>query len=291
LGLFRRLFERRQEDHLTLRPARSRSRTVITIAVATSTDRAGRSTQQIAPYDRSSDMVVQPKRGNVATQVEVQEWRALRGRFLNALWDSEHAGNDFTLVSDLIAAIGASDLAVHRLDRLVLDLGNDGLISTIGMGATKDQQVRLSPEGRYEVEEWLSEPDETTEHIKVPASQVYNINTMNVTGTVLQGSTATNVITTNYDDALERLRPAIAAYRELLGTADVSDDDREAIEVDLDVIEEETKAAQPRPKRLRALLLRLGAALTTGALAGVEAGTKQETIHLIEMAQKALPPG
>jgi hypothetical protein len=230
-------------------------------------------------------MQVQQKRGNVATQVQIQEWRTLRGRFLNALWDSEHAGNDFTLVSDLIAAIGASDLPVQQLDRLVLDLGNDGLITNIGMGATQDQQVRLSSEGRYEVEEWLSEPDEPTEHIKVPANQIYNINTMNVTGPVLQGSAATNV-TTSYGVSGDVLVKLVAQFRELLTAAELSPDDRESLEADIEVIEEEAAAAQPKAGRLRSALRRLKDALFKGALAGIEVGAKQETIHLMEQAQQ-----
>jgi hypothetical protein len=227
----------------------------------------------------------------VATAEQVKEWQAQRGGFLSAIWDAEHAGIELPLVSDLLAEIGASDLPAHQIDRLVRDLERDGMISQLTMGPIPEQQIRLTSEGRYEVEQWLAEPDEPTDYLPMPASQAFHINTMNVTGTVLQGSTATNIITTNYDDSLERLRKAISAYRQLLGTADLSDDDRDAIEVDLDVIEEEAGAAQPRSKRLRALLGRLGAALTTGVLAGVEAGTKQETIQLIEMAQKALPPG
>jgi hypothetical protein len=223
----------------------------------------------------------------VATQVQVKEWRALRGRFLNALWDSGHAGNDFAAVSDLIATIGASDLPVHQLDRLVLDLRNDGLITGIGMGATDDQSVRLTSEGRYEVEQWLAEPNEPTDAIPVPANQVFSIGTMNVTGPVLQGSTATNVNTT-YGTSGAELVELVAQFRQLLTAAELSPDDREALEADLDVIEEEAANPQPRPQRVRPILRRLREVLTKGVLSGVELGAKQETIDLIDAAQKAI---
>jgi hypothetical protein len=293
MGLIERLFGRRrkaaelavQDDHLLLRPARSRFRTVITIAVATSTDRIGRSTQEIAPYDRSPNTAIQPKRGNVATQVQIQEWRALRGRFLNALWDAHHAGNDVAAVDDLLEQIDASDLPEHQIDRLVFDLRNDGLIADFGMVVTQDQSVRLTSEGRYEVEQWLAKPDEPTDAIPVPASQVFSIGTMNVTGTVMQGSTAANVNTTVGTSGAE-LVELVAQIRQILTTANVSPDDREAIEADLEVIEEEAGTPQPRWARLRPFLRRLRGVIEKGALAGIEAGTKQEVIHLIEQAQQ-----
>ncbi len=92
-------------------------------------------------------------------------------------------------MSDLLGTIGASDLPVRQLDRLVLDLRNDGLITNIGMGAT-DQQVRLSSEDRCEVEQWLAEPDEPTDVIPLCAKQVFSIGTVKVTGLVLQLSSS-----------------------------------------------------------------------------------------------------
>jgi hypothetical protein len=89
----------------------------------------------------------------VATAEQVQEWRALRGRFLNAIWDAEHDGNDVALVSDLLATIGASDLPDHQIERLVRNLEADRLIEGLTLASGRDQQVRLTSEGRYEVEE------------------------------------------------------------------------------------------------------------------------------------------
>jgi hypothetical protein len=119
---------------------------------------------------------------------------------------------------------------------------------------------------------------------------MFKIKRMKVTGPILQGSTANNV-TANYGVSGDVLIKLVAQFRNLLTTADLSDGDRNDIEVNLELIDEEVAAAQPKPKRLRALLHGLYGALIGGALAGVEAGTKQETIHLIEMAQNALPPG
>jgi hypothetical protein len=222
----------------------------------------------------------------MATAEQVKEWQGLRGGFLSAIWDSEHAGIELPLVSDLLNEIGASDLPAHQIDRLVRDLERDKLISQLTMGPIPDQQIRLTSEGRYEVEQWLAEPNEPTEHLPVPANQV-NITTMNVTGTVLQGSTANNV-TTTFGVSGNELLELVAQYRQLLTAAELSRDDREELETDLDVLEEEARSAQPRPQRVRAILRRLKGALVTGALAGAQVAAKQETIHLIEIGEKAI---
>ena len=56
-------------------------------------------------------------------------------------------------MSDLLATIGASDLPAHQIDPLVGTLNYDGLISDLTMGAIKDQQIRLTSEGPYEVDD------------------------------------------------------------------------------------------------------------------------------------------
>jgi hypothetical protein len=78
----------------------------------------------------------------VATAEQIREWRALRGRFLNALWDAEHDGNDVALVSDLLAGIGAPDLRDHQIERLVGNLSADRLIEGLTLASGPEQQVR-----------------------------------------------------------------------------------------------------------------------------------------------------
>jgi hypothetical protein len=87
------------------------------------------------------------------------------------------------------------------------------------------------------------------------------IGTMHVTGPVLQGSTATNV-TTSYGVSGDELRRLVAALRGLLAEVNLPEDDREEIEADLGMIEEEAATGQPRSQRIRPLLRRLQVALT-----------------------------
>lgn len=113
------------------------------------------------------------------------------------------------------------------------------------------------------------------------------IGTMHVTGPVLQGSTATNV-TASYGVSGDELRRLVAGLRGLLAEVNLPEDDREEIEADLGVIEEEAATGQPRSQRIRPLLRRLRVALTGGALAGAEAGAREEVIQLIDAVQRAI---
>jgi hypothetical protein len=221
----------------------------------------------------------------VATSKEIQQWRALRGRFLNALWDEENAGRKPVPVSDLLYASGACDLPDHQIDRLVRDLREDRFISELGWGSVRSSEIYLTTEGRYEIEQWLAEPDKPTDAIPVPANQVFSIGTMNVTGTVMQGSTATNVNTTVGTSGAE-LVEIVDRFRQLLTAAELSPEDREELDADLDVLEEEAGSPLPKPQRVRPILRRLKGALLTGAVKGAEIGAKQEVIHLIEQAQQ-----
>jgi hypothetical protein len=108
-----------------------------------------------------------------------------------------------------------------------------------------NDSTALTVRGRYEVEQWLAEPDEPTAALPLPANQVFRIETMNVTGTVMQGSTATNV-NTHIGTSGTELVELVTKFRQLLAGVEVLPDDREAIEADLEVIEEEATAAQPR---------------------------------------------
>jgi len=211
------------------------------------------------------------------------------GRVEEATSLQSFGGQRLVRVSDLLDSIGARDLPDHQIDRLVRDLNNDGLISELGFGSVKTSEIRLTSEGRYEVEQWLAEPDRATDKLPVPKNQVFNINNTNITGsTIVSGSTVKGDVTTNYGASGDELVKLVAQFRELLKVAELSPDDRESLEADLEVIEEEAAAPQPRPGRLRPILRRLKQALIGGAVAGLEAGTKQETIDLIDMAQKAL---
>jgi hypothetical protein len=100
-------------------------------------------------------------------------------------------------VLKVLALSGAGGITEDEADHVVRKLRRDGLI----MGPTRlkldifDDSTALTVRGRYEVEQWLAEPDEPTAALPLPANQVFHIENMHVTGTLMQGSTATNVNT------------------------------------------------------------------------------------------------
>jgi hypothetical protein len=107
------------------------------------------------------------------TPEQVNSWRALRGRFLNVLWDVEQEGERWPAVSELLDRIGESDLPDHLKARLVEGLVDDGLISgEMSVAETYPPQTQLTSQGRYEVEEWLATPEQPTEHLPLPADTV-----------------------------------------------------------------------------------------------------------------------
>jgi hypothetical protein len=237
------------------------------------------------PWSPFVSLESQGGQGSVATAEQMQEWQALRGRFLTALWNSENAGQELVPVSDLIVTIGARDLPERQLEQLVRNLKEDGLITDPGFEPVKLGATRLTSEGRREVDRWLAKPDQPTEVIQVPANEIH-INNMHVTWPTLLGSTANNINTT-YDTSGKELLELVAQFRQLLTTVELSPDDQEELEADLDVLEEEAGSPQPKPQRVRPILRRLKDALIKGTVAGAEVAAKQETIHLIEQAQKA----
>jgi len=192
-------------------------------------------------------------------------------------------------VLKVLALSGAGGITEDEADHVVRKLRRDGLI----MGPTRlkldifDDSTALTVRGRYEVEQWLAEPDEPTAALPLPANQVFHIENMHVTGTLMQGSTATNV-NTHIGTSGAELVELVAQFRHLLAGADVSPDDREEIKADLEVIEEEATAAKPRWARLRPFLRRLRGVLEKGALAAIEASTKQDVTHLIDKAEHAI---
>lgn len=106
---------------------------------------------------------------------EVADYRALRGRFLNALWDEEARTATWVLVQIVLSQIAPFPLSDVAVKRLVEDLVADDLIH--GVEVTYDEpdptHVRLTPQGRAEVERWIA-TDAPTDHLPIPPSTIIN---------------------------------------------------------------------------------------------------------------------
>jgi len=202
----------------------------------------------------------------VPTPEQVNEWRALRGRFLNALWDAEHAGEDWPAVAGIFDRIGESSRPAHEKGRLVEDLVQDGLISgEMSLGGTYPPNSQLTSDGRYEVERWIAEPDRPTEHLPLPANTVFNIGTLQ--GPFVHSSPHATV-TTTYHQHAQQLLDFAEQVRQVIESRNLSPEAREAAEADLDTVTEQAKAPQPEPRRLRPAVRRLLQAVGQGATTG-----------------------
>jgi hypothetical protein len=71
----------------------------------------------------------------------------------------------------------------------------------------------------------------------------------------------------------------------IIDQVELSEDERDDIEDELGVVEDEAAAPQPRAGRIRRALGRLSTTITTGALSGVEEGTKDQISQLMEAAR------
>lgn len=214
------------------------------------------------------------------TPEEVTRWRALRGRFLNELWDAEHAGDRWPSVASLLERLGESSRPEHEVSRLVEGLVDDGLISgSMSLAETYPPQTQLTSKGRYEVEQWLAAPNQPTEHLPLPASTVFNIGT--VQGPIVHSSPNATV-TTHYQQQGQQLQTFVDRYRHLVDSLDLSPDEREDVEADLETIAEQASRPEPESRRWRSAVRRLLEPLGRGAAAGAAAISEQEVRELGE---------
>jgi hypothetical protein len=226
------------------------------------------------------------------TPDEINAYRALRGRFLNGLWDMEKEGLDNpgigVSVDALIERIGDAELADQYRRRLVNNLIDDGLVVSrpLSMGRAYPREVMLTSFGRPEVERWI-EDDAPTDLIAIPPSQVFTTHFHgNVTGSpVVVGSTNTTV---NMQTAVgEQLSTLVAKAKELLISWNHFGEEREDVESDIDILEEEISNPSNNSGRIRSALRRLAnwAAVTATQAATTElSGEVQHLTHEVLQA-------
>jgi hypothetical protein len=212
------------------------------------------------------------------TPEQVNSWRALRGRFLNVLWDVEQEGQRWPAVSELLDRIGESDLPDHLKARLVEGLVDDGLISgEMSVAETYPPQTQLTSQGRYEVEEWLATPEQPTEHLPLPANTVFNINTLQ--GPLVHSSPNANV-TAHYSQQAQQLKMFVDRYQDIVGALDLTADEKESVLADLEALAEQTQRSEPQTTRVRSIVRRLLEPLGRGASTGAAAATHQQVQEL-----------
>lgn len=218
------------------------------------------------------------------TPDELRQWRVIRGKFLNALWDIEHEGTLLPMVSDVLERISETSRPDAEISWFIRTLISDGMIESIvqTMDSTYPSEVRLTSQGRRELEAWLAEPGRTTEHLPVPASVVFNSITVagNVQGAALVQDSAGATATATYSAQGQHIAAFTERFRQLLPDLDLDAEAREAVEADLATIEDQAKEPEPQPGRVRPLVRRLLSALGTAATQGAATVAQDEVVHL-----------
>lgn len=220
------------------------------------------------------------------TPEEIREYREWRAKIINGIWDAE--ANDITNwapgvhMRDILPAIGADRLPTHFVSRIVNGLVDDHLVEGAMMvdEETYPTTVKLTSYGRSEVENWI-DGGRPTQSIPVEPSVVIN-NTTNfhapVTGSAFViGSTGTTVnMQTAVGASLPRL---IEATRQLLTQWPGSEDERESVTADIELLESQA-ASDAAPKgwvkaAVRRLLSWAGAAAAAGASSALSSEVQQ----------------
>ena len=218
------------------------------------------------------------------TPDELKQWRVIRGKFLNTLWDVEHEGTLLPMVQDVLTRINEERRSEPEISWFVRTLVSDGMVEGIvqTMDSTYPTEVRLTAQGRRELEAWLAEPDQPTEHLPVPANVVFNSITVggNVQGAALLQGSGGATATATYSAHGQQIANFVERYRQLLPGLDLDDEAREAVEADLVTIQEQAKEPEVQPARVRPLVRRLLSSLGTAAALGAATVAQEEVVHL-----------
>lgn len=218
------------------------------------------------------------------TPDDIRVYRQWRGRFISALWDAEAKNvTEWPAIDvpEIKKTIGADQLPEHTIARLVNDLVADGLIEPFAQPAEAvyPRQVSLSSYGRLEVERWIAD-DTATEHLALPPSQVFNTHLHGpVTGsTFVVASTGTTV---NLQTAVgESMSVLVAKAKQLLSLWDGTDEEREEVTADVELVEQESADPSAPPGHMKTALRRIGAWAGSAGAAGASVALSEEVHKL-----------
>lgn len=183
----------------------------------------------------------------------IDKSRRDRARFLCAVWDAQSKGENYISTESLLAS-AAPDLDEARSHHLVRSLIDDGVLkgTEMGLNDLTPRDVWLTPEGRREVEHWVTS-GETTTHIPITHSQVFNNFHGPVNGSNIVTSSS-NFTINQVNNLSEPIATLDEKVRRLLDDQNVTGDDREDVEADLSTLSEQVALTEPDNGRMRAAL-------------------------------------
>jgi hypothetical protein len=221
------------------------------------------------------------------TPEEIREYREWRAKIINGIWDAE--ANDVinwgpgVQMRDILPAIGAERLPTHFVSRIVNGLVDDHLVEGAMMvdEETYPTTVKLTSYGRSEVENWI-DGGQPTQAIPVEPNVVIN-NTTNFHAPVTSsafviGSTGTTVnMQTAAGDSLPLL---IEATRQLLTQWQGSEDERESVTSDIELLESHAESNAAPKGWIKAAVRRLLSWSGTAAAVGASSALSSEVQQL-----------
>lgn len=222
------------------------------------------------------------------TKEEIENSRGDRARFLCAVWDAQSKGENYVSTDSTLAST-VPDLDDAQSHRLVRSLIDDGVLkgTEMGLNDLTPRDIWLTPDGRREVEHWVTS-GETTKHIPITHSQVFNNFHGPVNGSNIVTSSS-NFTINQVNNLAEPLTSLDEKVRRLLDEQHVTGDEREDVEADLSTLSEQAAQTEPDNRRVRAALRRIskwaGGLVATGTGVALQAEvTELATQVLVQIA-------
>lgn len=161
-------------------------------------------------------------------------------------------------------------------------LKDEGLVEPMGAGI----RLGITHWGIKEVEAALEMPDKPTEHF-LPIANFIHVETMSG-GAIQQGTNHSIINQTVSGSSLNELRAFIETLKEELPKLNLSKEQREEIEADIQTIEQQSKSPKPKTEIIKYGLLSIKT-VVEGAIAGIAANIVTPTTqHLIETAKNLI---
>lgn len=144
-------------------------------------------------------------------------------------------------------------------------LNEEGLVEPSGAGI----RMTITHAGIKEVERILSKPNEPTEHF-LPYNQ-YNIQIGTMSGgAIQQGTLNSNIAYVASSEAVNELKSFIDSLKSALPTLNLTTEQLQEVEADIQTIEQQGKSPKPKKEILKTVLLSIKT-MIEGTAAGVAA--------------------
>lgn len=172
-------------------------------------------------------------------------------------------------------------------------LNDEGLTEPMGAGI----RLSLTHDGLKEIEKALNEPDKPTEHF-APVNNHYNtINIGKMEGGAIQQATNTSTINyTTSNEVLKGITELTKELKEFIAKEDLSNDEVEELETDIETIEVQSKSKKPKTEifktslnSIKSIMERIIAGVATKVITSNPEAIITKVNHLLQLLQNSTP--